>query len=371
MSTNPMLANPSATDKQVLKKYLELPQPDGKTLATYIWIDGSGENLRSKTMTIDFEPKEAAQLPWWNFDGSSTGQAEGSNSDVYLKPVAVFNDPFLQGKNKLVMCETYKYDKTPAETNKRMKCNEAMLKAAETKPWFGIEQEYSLLDRDGWPFGWPKPHGYPQPQGPYYCSVGADRSYGRDIVDAHYKACLYAGVKICGINGEVMPSQWEFQVGPCEGIDAGDHLWMGRYILHRVAEEFGIIVTFDPKPITGNWNGAGAHTNFSTKDMREEGGIKYIEDAIEKLSKRHKRHIQVYDPRGGLDNRRRLTGNHETSSIEEFSAGIANRGCSIRIPRSVGEEKRGYLEDRRPASNCDPYSVTEMLVRTTVLNETD
>jgi len=369
--SNPTLANPSATDKSVLKRFLQLPQPDDKTLATYVWIDGSGENLRSKTMTVDFIPKEPSQLPWWNFDGSSTGQAEGSNSDVYLKPVAIFNDPFLQGNNKLVMCEAFKYDKTPHETNKRNSANEAMEIGKETKPWFGLEQEYSLMDRDGWPFGWPKPNGYPMPQGPYYCSVGADRSYGRDIVDAHYKACLFAGVKICGINGEVMASQWEFQVGPCEGIDAADHLWMGRFILHRVAEEFGIVVTFDPKPITGNWNGAGCHTNFSTVEMREDGGLKAIESAIEKLGKRHLKHIQSYDPRGGADNSRRLTGLHETSSMNDFSAGIANRGCSIRIPRSVGEQKKGYLEDRRPSSNCDPYVVTELLVRTTVLNETD
>ena len=246
-----------------------------------------------------------------------------------------------------------------------------MSAATEQHPWFGIEQEYSLLDIDGWPFGWPKPHGYPRPQGPYYCSVGADRSYGRDIVDAHYKACLYSGVKICGTNAEVMPSQWEFQVGPLEGIEAGDHLWMARFILHRVAEEFGVVVTFDPKPITGNWNGAGCHTNFSTVKMREPNGLTEIEDAIEKLGKRHKTHIVNYDPKGGLDNKRRLTGHHETSSIEDFSAGIANRGCSIRIPRSVGESKCGYLEDRRPASNMDPYVVTDMIVRTVCLNETD
>lgn len=238
MSQNPMQANPSATDKTVLKKYLALPQENGKTLVTYVWIDGTGENLRSKTMTLDFEPKEADELIWWNFDGSSTAQAEGSNSDVYIKPVALFKDPFLGGRNKLVLCETFKYDKTPCDTNKRHKCNEAMIECKDSEPWFGIEQEYSLMDRDGWPFGWPKPHGFPQPQGPYYCSVGADRSYGRDVVDAHYMACLYAGVKICGTNAEVMASQWEFQVGPLTGIDASDHLWMGRYILHRVAEEF-------------------------------------------------------------------------------------------------------------------------------------
>jgi glutamine synthetase len=199
MTSNPMMNNPSATDKAVLRKYLDLKQPDGKILATYIWIDGTGETMRSKTMTLDFVPTDPKQLPWWNFDGSSTYQAEGSNSDVYMKPVAIFNDPFLQQDNKLVLCETYKYDKTPHESNKRYGAVEAFTheKAKDTEPWFGLEQEYSLLDRDEWPFGWPKPKGYPGPQGPYYCSVGADRSFGRDICDAHYKACLYAGVKVC------------------------------------------------------------------------------------------------------------------------------------------------------------------------------
>lgn len=97
---------------------------------------------------------------------------------------------------------------------------------------------------------------------------------------------------------------------------------------------------------------------------------RYIEESIEKLSKRHHYHIRAYDPKGGLDNARRLTGFHETSNINDFSAGVANRGASIRIPRTVGQEKKGYFEDRRPSANCDPFSVTEALIRTCLLNET-
>lgn len=195
-----------------------------------------------------------------------------------------------------------------------------MEEAKDFAPWFGIEQEFTLLDRDGWPFGWPK-GGYPGPQGPYYCSVGTGRAIGRDILEAHYRACLYAGIKIAGSNAEVMPAQWEYQVGPCEGIEMGDHLWMSRFILNRVAEDFGVVVSFDPKPMPGDWNGAGAHTNYSTKAMREKDGIKEIERAIEALSTNHMAHIKAYDPNSGEDNKRRLTGLHETSSIFDFSSG--------------------------------------------------
>jgi len=331
-----------------------------------------------------------AELPVWNYDGSSCFQAEGSNSDVFLYPVAIYRDPFNLGNNRLVLCDTYKYNKKPTDTNHRAQCLEAMQLAGDQEPWFGIEQEYTLLDHDLHPFGWPK-NGFPGPQGPYYCGVGANKVYGRDIVEAHYKACLYAGVNIGGTNAEVMPSQWEFQVGPCLGITMGDDLWIARYILHRVAEDFGVNVSLDPKPVKGNWNGAGAHCNFSTKKMREEGGISEIEQAIEKLSACHDKHIKAYDPHEGKDNERRLTGKNETSSIHDFSAGkdsiavfflffdtllinsvglgVANRGCSIRVPRSVAEERKGYLEDRRPASNSDPYQVTNVIVRTTCLNQ--
>lgn len=345
---------------------MDLEQPDDKVMAEYLWIDGTGEGLRSKCRTLDSEPQKPTDCPVWNFDGSSTYQSEGSNSDMYLHPCAIYKDPFRGGKNKLVLCEVYKYNHKPAETNRRKTCNEVMEQAKDEHPWFGIEQEYTLLDYDGHPYGWPK-NGFPGPQGPYYCGVGANKVYGRDIVEAHYRACLYAGVTISGCNAEVMPAQWEYQVGPCEGISMGDELWISRYILHRVAEDFGIIATLDPKPMEGDWNGAGAHCNYSTEAMRKENGIKVIEDAIEKMSKHHVRHIKSYDPREGKDNERRLTGRHETSSIHDFSAGVANRGASIRIPRQVAQEGCGYLEDRRPSSNCDPYAVTEVIVRTTAL----
>jgi len=358
----------SKLNKNILSRYTALELPDGVIMATYIWIDGTGENLRCKDRTINFIPKSPKELPVWNYDGSSTYQAQGENSDVYLYPCAIYKDPFRGGNHILVMCETYKYDGTPMATNHRKACNEVAQKLAEEEVFFGIEQEYTLLDSDGRPLGWPK-NGYPAPQGPYYCGVGSDKVIARDIVDAHYRACLYAGVKICGSNAEVMPAQWEFQVGPCVDVSVGDDLWVARFILHRVAEDFGVIATLDPKPMPGDWNGAGAHTNVSTKAMRQDGGLALIQAAIDKLSKNHIEHIKAYDPHGGKDNERRLTGKHETSSINDFSAGVANRGCSIRIPRGVADEGKGYFEDRRPSSNCDPYSVVERILRTICLDE--
>jgi len=348
-----------------LKKYLSLEQSPKRIIAEYIWIDGSN-GMRSKCKTVDRTDEEVAkgrvtldELPEWNFDGSSTGQAPGNNSDVYLRPVAIYDDPFRGKPNVLVMCETWMSDGKPNAFNFRHDAALLMEANASEGFWFGLEQEYTLLDVDGWPFGWPK-NGFPAPQGPYYCGVGTGRVFCRDLVEAHYMACFYAGINISGTNAEVMPAQWEYQVGPCTGINLGDELWMSRFILHRVAEDFGVKVTLAPKPIPGDWNGAGLHSNVSTEAMRQEGGMKVIEEAMEKLAKRHKEHMDVY----GEDNALRMTGKHETASMEKFTWGVADRGSSVRVNRAVAEQGKGYFEDRRPASNADPYQITGIIVET-------
>ncbi|XP_062868169.1 glutamine synthetase-like [Trichomycterus rosablanca] len=357
----------SQLSKVVCSHYLNLPQ-GGLCQVTYVWIDGSGEGLRCKTRTLGSEPSSIEDIPEWNFDGSSTNQAQTANSDMILEPVCIFRDPFTLDPNKLVLCEVLNQDRKPADTNHRHTCKKIMEKVKEFHPLFGIEQEYTLMGTNGHPYAWPS-NGYPKPQGPYYCAVGADRAYGREIMECHYKACLYAGINIFGANGEVMPSQWEFQVGPCEGVEIGDHLWMARFLLHRVCEDFGVVASLDPKPMSGNWNGAGCHTNFSTEATRAEGGIEHIEKAIEKLRMHHIQHIRISDPHGGQDNKRRLTGLFETSKIHEFTAAVSNRGTSIRIPIQVDQNKCGYLEDRRPAANCDPYAVTGAIAQTCLMEE--
>lgn len=227
-------------------------------------------------------------------------------------------------------------------------------------PWFGLEQEYCLMKSYGvemqWPYGWPVGQ-YPSPQGPYYCSVGAQNSYGREISDLHYKACLYAGVKIYGTNAEVMPGQWEFQIGTVSGIDIGDHMWMARYLLSRVGEFFNVDISYDPKPVKGNWNGSGCHTNFSTNETRNDKNLKDTNKMIEALKDVHYRSILLY----GDKNEERLTGQHETSSMTTFSFGKGNRAASIRIPKRTEIDGKGYIEDRRPAANIDPYVICSSL----------
>jgi glutamine synthetase len=260
------------------------------------------------------------------------------------------------------MCDTYTPAGEALPTNTRAIAAKAFEGREDEEPWFGLEQEFTLFNLDQrTPLGWPK-NGVPsRPQGPYYCSAGPENSFGRAVTDAVYRACLYAGIEISGTNGEVMPGQQEYQVGPCVGIDAGDQLYMSRYILQRVCEEFQVYCTLHPKPIVeGDWNGAGMHTNVSTKSMREPGGLADIKKAIYKLGAKHQEHVAVY----GEGNELRLTGKFETASIDQFSFGVANRGASVRIGRDTEAEGCGYFEDRRPSSNADPYLVTGKIMAT-------
>jgi glutamine synthetase len=325
----------------------------------YVWIGGNNE-LRSKIKVLENENEiDIETIPDWNYDGSSTNQASGEDSEVIIKPRCIFKDPFQKYYGgQLVLCDTYTPDGLPLSNNMRFMANEMFNKKLDEKPWYGLEQEYFMM-KNGKPLGFDES----KTQGQYYCSVGAENAFGREIALKHLEYCMRAGIKLSGINAEVAPGQWEFQIGPCEGIDAGDHLWMARYILQRIGEEYDITIDFYPKPLSGNWNGSGCHTNYSTEVMRQENGLVHINAAISKLGEKHDEHMNVY----GIYNELRMTGEHETASFDKFSFGIANRGASIRIGNATYNNKCGYFEDRRPSSNCDPYIVTSMIFKTTCL----
>jgi glutamine synthetase len=337
-------------------------------LAEYIWVDGTQPTalVRSKTKVIHdkIDSVSLSSFPQWAFDGSSTNQAEGSNSDRLLEPVCFVPDPVRGEGSYLVLCEVYNPDGTPHPSNHRSRLRAAMAAGGESADaWVAFEQEYTFF-LGSRPLGFGNDRRYPAPQGPYYCGVGADEVYGRPVVEKHLELCLQAGIVLTGINAEVMPGQWEFQCGG-PGVDpmtASDHLWLARWLLYRVGEDFGISATLDPKPVPGDWNGAGMHTNFSTAAMRAPGGVKHITDACDRLGENIERHIAVY----GAGNEFRLTGHHETCSIREFKYGVSDRTASIRIPLMVERDGRGYLEDRRPAANADPYQVCNALLRTTL-----
>lgn len=332
----------------------------GKIMAEYIWLDGYSPtaSLRSKTKVIEEGTIDLKGMEEWGFDGSSTNQAEGKSSDCLLRPVKIVPDPIRGNPHVLVLCEVFSADGTPHPTNTRAKLRVLAERYAATDAWFGIEQEYTMF-KGAKPLAWPD-EGVPGPQGPYYCGVGANNIFGRPLVEAHLEACMQAGLAICGINSEVMPGQWEFQIGPFGPLTVGDDMWLARWLLQRLGEDEGITISFAPKPMLGDWNGAGCHTNFSTKEMRAPGGIRAIEEACEKLSLKHAEHIAVY----GAGNEERLTGKHETCSIKEFRYGVSDRGASIRIPIFTNKNGCGYLEDRRPAANMDPYQVCARIMET-------
>jgi glutamine synthetase len=324
----------------------------------YIWLDGykPTQSLRSKTKIEKEFSGKLADLPNWAFDGSSTEQAPGGSSDCILKPVFVVPDP--QRKNAyLVMCEVLSADETPHPSNGR-----ATIEDDDNDFWFGFEQEYFLWDtKTNKPLGFPS-GGYPGPQGPYYCGVGAANAFGRPIVEEHLDACLDAGLNVEGINAEVASGQWEFQIFSKGAKQAGDQIWIARYLMERIGEKYGVSVNWHCKPL-GNldWNGSGMHANFSNSLLRNAGSKATFEKVCEAFRPYIKEHIAVY----GADNHLRLTGKHETASIDDFTYGVSDRGASIRIPiSSVQRGWKGYLEDRRPNSAADPYKVAARIIKT-------
>ncbi len=321
----------------------------------YVWLDGyhPEPSVRSKTKVVDEAPDSPDDCPIWSFDGSSTEQAEGRSSDCLLQPVRLIEDP-ARDNAFLVLSEVLTADGEVHPSNAR-----GVFEDVEDL-WLGFEQEYTLMQDASKPLGFPS-DGYPGPQGPYYCSVGVENCVGREIVETHLDLCLEAGLSITGINAEVMKGQWEFQLFGKGAKRACDDLWLARYLLYRTGEQFGVSISIHPKPVKGDWNGTGMHTNFSNGQMREEGGEEYMLGICEKFRDLHREHIAVY----GSSNEQRLTGLHETQSIDKFSYGVSDRGASIRIPvGTVRDGWKGYLEDRRPAANADPYRVTARLIST-------
>lgn len=330
----------------------------------YIWLDGYTPlaGLRSKTQIKEFDsfPK-LEDLPNWGFDGSSTLQAEGKSSDCVLKPVAVYPDS-TRKNGVLVMTEVMMPDgTTPHPSNSRASIPDS------PDAWFGFEQEYFFYEDDA-PLGFPA-GGYPAPQGPYYTGVGYSSvgSIAREIVEKHLDICLDAGINHEGINAEVAKGQWEFQIFGKGSRNAADQIWVARYLLLRLAEGYGIDIEWQCKPLRGafgaalDWNGSGMHANFSTEHLRTVGGKDYFERLMAEFSKNLDEHIAVYGP----DNHLRLTGLHETQSIDTFSYGLADRGASIRMPLSfIKDGYTGYLEDRRPNSAADPYLVAGRILKT-------
>lgn len=329
-----------------------------KSKLEYIWLDGykPTQSLRSKTKILSNFSGKLEDAPMWSFDGSSTEQAEGNSSDCLLKPVAIFPDPARKNAY-LIMTEVLNADGTAHESNGR-----ATIDDDDNDFWFGFEQEYFLWDpQTNLPLGFPA-GGYPAAQGPYYCSVGAKNAYRREIIEEHLDLCLDTGINVEGINAEVAAGQWEFQVFAKGAAEAGDQIWVARYLLERTAEKYGLAINWHPKPLGAtDWNGSGMHANFSNSILREAGNKETYDRICQAFEPVVAEHIAVY----GADNDQRLTGQHETQSIDQFSYGVSDRGASIRIPVATVENGwKGWLEDRRPASNADPYKAAARIIKT-------
>ena len=333
----------------------------------YVWLDGyETPNLRSKVKVIEhnrhIRPLKLEDAPEWNFDGSSTKQAIGEKSECVLKPVRLYQTD--HNNTVYVLCGVHDSDGNYHESNNRIKLSVAGLSCQNEVPgdnefgfWWGFEQEYFMMAGLR-PTGFP-PGGYPKPQGEYYCGIGYENIKHRHLAEAHMHTCLEYGIEITGINAEVALGQWEYQVFARDTVRACDDLWMSRYLLHKMAESHQIRIDMSPKPIKGDWNGSGCHTNFSNHLMRGEENEAYFKRLLSNLEERHQLHITAY----GKQNEQRLTGDHETQHIGKFSWGVGDRGASIRVPNSVASSGWiGYVEDRRPAANCDPYVVARLVL---------
>ncbi len=322
----------------------------------YIWLDGANKT-RSKTRVLKLKATNygiaITDIPDWNYDGSSTGQADSDgNTEMILKPCMLYKNPFHRDdKHWFVLCDI--------TNGPRKRAVEIFEQLSQEEPWFGLEQEYFIFYKD---FGLNMLN---ETQGPYYCGVGYGelnrldnrKFFERIIAEEHLDACLYAGLTMSGMNAEVACHQWEFQVGPCEGISAADQLYIARYILERIAEKYDCIIDYRPK-LNNAINGSGCHVNFSTCSSRKEGGLRLMIDKyIFNLGKCHLEDVQKM----GEHNELRLTGKHETSSYKTFSFGIGTRNTSVRIGNETHRDGCGYFEDRRPAANMEPYLVTSLI----------
>ena len=326
----------------------------------YVWVDGLESPLvRSKTKIITASINDAGEtevaIPEWNFDGSSTNQAATSDSERILQPQRVYQ---LSDKHYAVLCEVCLPDKdrTPHESNYRAKLRESTSDAsgAGSDLWLGFEQEF-FITKKGVNVLWPK-EGEPPHDTRYYCSSGAPIKHRR-LIREFANLCNTVGISVVGYNTEVSPGQWEYQVFAKDPLKAADDLWMSRYLLQLSAETYDLGISWHPKPHEG-WNGSGCHVNFSTSEMREVGGKPVFDRILRKAEDNHSTDMESF----GALNKYRMTGNHETSSYETFSSNIASRSVSMRIPHDTAESWRGYVEDRRPASNCDPYRVSSCVL---------
>jgi len=325
----------------------------------YIWLDGyETQNLRSKVKVLSDWDGTLSGLPIWNFDGSSTKQATGNDSECILQPVRIYQ---YYKNHYFVLCEVFNSNMTPHITNSRSLLRKNISSYNDSGFWWGFEQEY-FVTKSSRPLGFP-PIGLPDPQGLYYCGVGGNQVKGRLFAEHHLHTCLGMGITLTGINAEVALGQWEYQCFAEDTLKVCDDLWMSRYVLYRLAEEEDWDIDISPKPVAGDWNGSGCHANFSTSHMRDVGGEEYFVNLMNRFSTNHTSHIDGY----GKNNHLRLTGEHETQHIDTFSWGVADRGASIRVPNStIAAGWAGYLEDRRPSANCDPYVVAKLIANTTL-----